>query len=145
MKKLNLKRLSSNIAIRLVQSRAQNDPEFLADISKAFLNKYFKLITKADFLYYFENDKDLSELVSPNLEKLGEYAKKVHLDTKQVKELINLHMPNFEIGWVKDWWKTDHKHLYAALVNQPVQKQKDMEIWIVDQVEEIVKKLTSKL
>lgn len=138
-------KLAGKIGMKLAQSRAKNDPEFLADITKAFLKKYFKQITREDLLDYYNHKKDLVELIAPNIDKLTEFADKISLDTSQIKELIDQHMPQFEISWIKIWWKEDHKHLYAALVNQPKEKQEDMENWIVEQVQNLTKELVSKL
>lgn len=138
-------KLAAKIGMKLAQSRAKNDPEFLADITKAALKKYFRQITGEDLLDYYKNKKNLTELIGSNMNKLTEFADKISLDTKDIKELIDQHMTQFEISWIKIWWKEDHKHLYAALMNQPKEKQEDMENWIVEQVQNIAKELTSKL
>ena len=141
-KTFNKNKFVGNVAMKIALSRT-NDPEFLADIVKTILNKYFKNVSKYDLLYAFEHNNPITELVNPNLNKIKEYAERFYIDTAKIKELIDLHINEFEIAWIYDWWKKDHKELYAAMVNNV--KRAEMEEYITTQINLIVVDIKAKL
>lgn len=128
--------------MKLAESR-MDDPEFLADICRAILNKYFKDVTKYDLLDAFKNNQPITELVNPNLGKIKQFGEKFYIDTKKIKELIDNHMVDFEIAWIYDWWKKDQKPLYAAMINNTDRHK--MEKYVTTQVNLIVVDIKAKL
>lgn len=144
MKQINGKKFVSNFAIRLAQSRAENDPEFLADISTIFLNKYFfNDLTPNELIVAFERGEDLTSLIRQNMHVLEKLSKRVHLDKSKIKNLISQYLPEFEIDWIYTWWKSDQKKLYAAMKNY--HNRDNLEIYMADQVKAVADKLVNSL
>lgn len=144
MKRINGKKFISNFAVRIAQSRAENDPEFLADIVKIFLNKYFfNSLTPNQLIVAFEEKEDLTSMINQNMHVLKKLSERVHLDSSKIKDLITRYLPEFEIDWIYQWWQTDQKKLYAALKNY--HNRDNLEIYLVLEVKAVADKLVSSL
>jgi len=143
-KKIKAQKFIANFAVRLAQSRAEHDPEFLADITKIFLNKYFfNNLTPNELIVAFEKGEDLTSMIKENMHVLKKYADKAHLNTSKIKGLIGQYLPEFEIDWIYQWWKTDQKRLYASLKNY--HNRDNLEIYLADQIKVVANKLVSSL